>query len=122
MISGGSWVFNNKEMGSNDVYARLRLKLPNPTEDIINWVSFKFLCLGGKNLHKKQHQAMETEIPLMLLFVCNGNNQGSILSIPKQMLNFAYGNIKENGMMPEEFEHKDIPHFNLQLNTTRLPA
>ncbi len=26
VISGGSWVFNQKEKGSNDVYARFRLK------------------------------------------------------------------------------------------------
>ncbi len=26
MISGGSWVFNKKEKGSNDVYTRFRLK------------------------------------------------------------------------------------------------
>ncbi len=36
MISSGSWVFNKKEKGSNDVYAWLRLKSQIPTEDIIN--------------------------------------------------------------------------------------
>jgi hypothetical protein len=72
MISGGSWVFNKKEKGSNDVYTRFRLKSQIPTEDIINQVSFESSCVGGKNLFKKQHQAMETETPLMLLFVCNG--------------------------------------------------
>jgi hypothetical protein len=72
MISGGSWVFNKKEKGSNNVYARFRLKSQIPTEDIINQVSFKFSRVGRKNLFKKQHQAMETETPLMLLFVCSG--------------------------------------------------
>jgi hypothetical protein len=38
------------------------------------------------------------------------------------MLNLAYDNIEENGMMPEEFEHKDIPHFTLRLNVPHLPA
>jgi hypothetical protein len=42
MISGGSWVFNKKEKGSNNVYARFRLKLQILTEDIINRVSFEF--------------------------------------------------------------------------------
>jgi hypothetical protein len=65
---------------------------------------------------------METEMPLMLLFVCNGNNQGIILSDTKQMLDLAYDDIGENGMMPEEFEHKVIPHFTLRLNVPRLPA
>ena len=68
MISKGSWVFNKKEKGSNNVYARFRLKSQVNTEEIVNRVSFKFSCLGGKNLQKKQHQAMETETPLMLLF------------------------------------------------------
>ena len=83
MISKGSWVFNKKEKGSNNVYARFRLKSQVNTEEIVNRVSFKFSCLGGKNLQKKQHQAMETETPLMLLFVCNGTDQASIISDTK---------------------------------------
>ncbi len=65
---------------------------------------------------------METETPLMLLFVCNGTNPGSILSDTKQMLNLAYDDIEENKMMPKEFEHKDIPHSTLRLNVPHLPA
>jgi hypothetical protein len=45
MISGGSWVFNRKEKGSRDVYARFRLKSQVPTEEIINRVSFEFTPL-----------------------------------------------------------------------------
>jgi hypothetical protein len=71
MISGGSWVFNKKAKGSNDIYARFRLKSQVETGNIVNRVSFEFSHLGGKNLQKKQHQAIETETPLMLLFVSN---------------------------------------------------
>jgi hypothetical protein len=121
MISSGSWVFSKKEKGSNDAYARFRLKSQIQTEDIINRVSFEFSRVGGKNLFKKQHQTM-TETSLMLLFVCNGTNQGSILSDTRQMLDLAYDNIKQNRMMPEEYKNKDIPHFTLCLNISRLPA
>ncbi len=79
MISGGSWVFNNKEKGSSDVYARFRLKSQVPTEEIINRVSFKFTHLGGTKLYKKQMQAMEMEIPMMLLFVSNRTEHSSIV-------------------------------------------
>ena len=48
MISSGSWVFNKKEKGSNNVYGRFRLKSQIPTEDIINRVSFKFSRVWGK--------------------------------------------------------------------------
>ena len=48
MISGGSWVFNKKEKGSNDVYGQFRLKSQIPTEDIINRVLFKFSRVWGK--------------------------------------------------------------------------
>ncbi len=65
---------------------------------------------------QKQHQAMEMETPLMLLFVCNGTDQASIILDTKQMLDTALDNIKQNGMLPEEFENKDIPHFTLCLN------
>ncbi len=122
MISGGSWVFNKKEKGSNDVYARFRLKSQVDMEEILNQVSFKFSCLGGKNLQKKQHQAMETEMPLILLFVCNGMDQASIISNTKQMLDTALDDIEQNGMLPEEFKNRDIPHFTLRLNVPRLPA
>jgi hypothetical protein len=71
MISGRSWVFNKKERGNNNVYARFQLKSQIPTKDIINQVSFEFLHIGGKNLYVKQHQAMETKTPIMLLFFCN---------------------------------------------------
>jgi hypothetical protein len=88
----------------------------------VNWVFFEFSCLGSKNLQKKQHQAMETETPIMLLFVCNGMDQASIISNRKQMLDTALDNIKQNGMLPEEFQNRDIPHFTLRLNVLRLPA
>jgi hypothetical protein len=109
MISSGCWVFSKKEKGSNGFYGCFRLKSQIQTEDIINRVSFKFSRVGGKKVFKKQHQAMETETPLMLLFVCNGTDQSSVLSDTRQMLDLAYNDIKSNGMMPEEFENKDIP-------------
>jgi hypothetical protein len=93
MICGGSWVFNKKEKGSNNVYTTFRLKSQVKTEEIINRVSFEFSCLGGKNLYKKQHQAMEMETPLVLLFVCNGTDQASIVSDTKQMLDTALDDI-----------------------------
>jgi hypothetical protein len=105
MISGSSWVFNKKAKGSNDVYARFRLKSQVNTDEIVNQVSFEFSRLGGKNLQKKQHQAMETKTPLMLLFVCNSMDQASIISDTKQMLDTALDNIKQNGMLPKEYEN-----------------
>ena len=78
MISGGSWVFDRKEKGNDEVYARFRLKSQDMAEEIVNRVSFEFNCLGGSWLSKKTMQAMETETPMMLLFVCNGTDQSSI--------------------------------------------
>jgi hypothetical protein len=65
---------------------------------------------------------METETPLMLLFVCNGTDQSSILSDTRQMLDLLYNDIEQNGMMPAEFENKNIPQFTMRLNVPRLPA
>ncbi len=58
----------------------------------------------------------------MLLFVCNGTDQASITLDAKWMLDTALDNIEQNGMLPEEFENKDIPQFTLRLNVPRLPA
>ncbi len=64
---------------------------------------------------------METETPMMLLFVCNGTNQGSVTTDIKQMLEIAHENIAVEGMMPEEYENWDIPVFSLRLNVPCLP-
>ncbi len=121
MISGGSWVFNKKEKGSSDVYARFRLKSQVSTEEIINRVSFEFTRLGGTKINKKPMQAMETETPIMLLFVGNGTEHSSITADLQQILELAYEDIETERMMPEEYENKDMPAFSLKLNVPRLP-
>ena len=65
---------------------------------------------------------METKTPFMLLFVYNGTDQGSVISDTKHMLDLALDDIEEHGMLPQEFETKDVPHFTLRLNVPRLPA
>jgi hypothetical protein len=42
MISGGSWVFEKKEKGNGEVFARFRLKSQEKANEIINRVSFEF--------------------------------------------------------------------------------
>jgi hypothetical protein len=121
MISGGSWVFNKKEKGSSNVYMQFCLKSQVPTEEIINQVSFKFTCLGGTNIYKKQMQAMETETPMMLLFVSNGTEHSSISTDLKQLMELAYDNIETELMMHEEYKNRDMPAFSLKLNVPRLP-
>jgi hypothetical protein len=122
MLSGGSWVFNKEDKGSNNVYAKFCLKLTVPAEDMVTRISFKFLCMGGSKLYKKQNQAMETETPMMLLFVNNGINPKSITNDITQMLDTAFDNVDQEGMMPEEFKYKEIPKFTLKLNVPRLPS
>jgi hypothetical protein len=85
-------------------------------DDIINQVSFKFMHLGGSKINKKPMQAMETETPMMLLFVRNRTDQGSIMMNIKQMFEIAHEDIEVDGMMPKEFENQDIPVFALKLN------
>jgi hypothetical protein len=38
------------------------------------------------------------------------------------MLDSALEYIEQNGMLPEEFENKDIPHFTIRLNAPSLSA
>ncbi len=121
MISGGSWVFNRKEKGSSNVYARFHLKSQVPTEEIINRVSFEFTCLSGTKIYKKQMQAMDTETPMMRLFVSNGTEHSSIVSDMKQLMELAYNDIKTKRMMPEEYKNSDMPAFSLKINAPRLP-
>jgi hypothetical protein len=122
MLSGRSWVFNKKDKGSNNVYARFCLKSTVPVEDMVTRISFKFSRMGGYKIYKKQNQAMETETPMMLLFVSNGTDPKSITSDISQMLDMAFDHVDQEGMMPEEFEYKEIPKFMLKLNAPRPPS
>jgi hypothetical protein len=79
-------------------------------------VSFEFTWLGRTKIYKKPMQTMETETPMMLLFVSNGTNNGSITSDMGQLLELAYNNIKMGCMLPEEYEGRDMPAFSLKLN------
>jgi hypothetical protein len=83
---------------------------------MVTQVSFKFSCLDGSKLYKKQNKAMETETPMMLLFASNGTNPLSVISDIPQMLEIAYNSIKTDGMMPEEFDYMEVPKFTLKLN------
>ncbi len=46
-------MFNKKDKGSNEVYARFRLKLTVPVEDMVTRISFGFSCMGGSKIYKK---------------------------------------------------------------------
>jgi hypothetical protein len=122
MLSGGSWVFNRKERGSNDIYARFRLKSRVPVEDMVTRISFEFSRMGGSKLYKKQNQAIETDTPMMLLFVSNGSDPKSVMHDITQMLDIAIDSVDPEGMMPEEFNNREIPKFTLKLNAPRLPS
>jgi hypothetical protein len=119
IISRGSWISIKKEQGNNNMYTCFHLKSQVAADDIINQVSFK--CLEGLKINKKPMQAMKTEIPMVLLFVCNGADQGSNTTDIKQMMEIAYGGIDVEGMMTKEFKKRDIPGFSLRLNVLHVP-
>ncbi len=120
MLSSGSWVFNKKDRGRNDVYSCFRLNFAVPVNNVVNRVSFKFSRIRGSKLYKKQHQAMETETPIMLLFISNSTDPQSFQHDITQMIDTALDNIDSKGMMPEEFKNKELPPFTLKLNAPWL--
>jgi hypothetical protein len=107
---------------NSNIYARFCLKSTVPVEDMVTWVSFEFSRLGGSKLYKKQNQAMETETPMMLLFVSNGTDPLSISADMTQMLESAYDSIEMDGMTPDEFDYMEILIFTLKLNAPQLPT
>ncbi len=60
-------------------------------------------------------------MPMMLSFVSNGTEHSSISADLKQLLELAYNDIDTEGIMPEEYENKDIPVFSLKINVPCLP-
>ena len=119
MLSGGTWVFNK---ANSNAYGCFHIKSTVPVEDIVMQVLFKFSRLGGSKIYKKQNQAMETETPMMLLFVCNGTDSLSVKSDINQMLETALDSIETDGMTPKEFKNMEVPTLTLKLNAPRLPA
>jgi hypothetical protein len=65
---------------------------------------------------------MEMETPVMPLFVSNGTDQGSIKTDTRQMLETILDDIKLNGMVPKEFENRDIQYFTLKLSAPQTPS
>jgi hypothetical protein len=112
-------VFNK---ANNKVYTCFCIKPTVPIKEMVLRVSFKFSCLGGSKLYIKQNQAMETEIPMLLLFVSNSTNPLCITSDITQILETAYNNSEMDGMMPEEFDYMEILNITLKLNVPRLPS
>ncbi len=115
MMSGRCLVLNKKD---SDVYAQFWLKSTIPVDEMVMRVSFEFSRLGGSKLYKKPNQAMETETPIMLLFVSNSTNPLSVSSDITQMLETAYDNVETDRMIPQELEYQDIPKFTLKLNSS----
>jgi hypothetical protein len=102
------------------MYACFNIKSTVPVNEMVTRVTFEFLQLGGSKLYKKQNQAIETETPMMLLFVSKGTDPQSVASDITQKLETAYDSIEMDGMMPEEFKYKEILKFTLKLNAPRL--
>ncbi len=115
-------MFSKKDKGSNVIYARFRLKSTVPVEDMVTRITSEFSHMGDSKIYKNQNQAMETKTPMMLLFVSNGTDPKSITSNISQMLDTAFNHVDQEGMMPEEFEYKEITKFMLKLNAPQLPS
>ncbi len=57
---------------------------------------------------------------MMLLFVSNGTDNGSIMLDMRQLLELAYNDIETGCMLPEEYKDRDMPSFSLKLNLPRI--
>jgi hypothetical protein len=56
---------------------------------MVTRILFEFSRMGSSKLYKKQNQAMEAKIPMMLLFVSSGTDPKSIMHDITQMLDTA---------------------------------
>ena len=77
--------------------------------------------MRGSRLNKKSMQAMETETPIMLLFVSNGTDHSSISADMRQILDIAYQDLDEESMMPEQYENRGIPKSCYSAQRTAAP-
>ena len=124
-INGGSWCFDpKKDKPTNDIYANVRIKSTVPLEELLQAVSFEWKRIGGGSLQVKKHQSLYTETPYMLLFVNNRTEESSIVRDVKMMFGIAREQLREENLLPDEFERDedDEVEFALRVNGPRMPG
>ena len=91
-------------------------------EVIISRLSHKFGCAGGFYLRKKQIQCKETMTPFIIYFLYTCNDIETIRSEMTSLFKEALQGIKDDFMLPDEFESSPLPDINIRRGVPKLPG
>jgi hypothetical protein len=91
-------------------------------EVIISCVSHKFGRSGGFYFRKKQIQCKETMTPFIIYFLYTFNDIATIRGEITSLLEDALRGMKDDSMLPDEFEFSSLPVINIQRGVPKLPG
>ncbi len=89
---------------------------------IISRVTHEFGRSGGVYYRKKQLQCEETVTPFIIYFLYTFNDIATLRGEMTSLLEEAHQGMKNNFMLPEEFEHATLPDINIRRGIPKLPG
>jgi hypothetical protein len=104
------------------VYPTMVISSDVDPEIIISHVAHEFGHTGGFYFLKKQLQCEETMTPYIIYFLYTFNDIATLWGELTSLLEEALQGLKDNFMLPDEFEYAPLPDINIRLGVPKLPG
>jgi hypothetical protein len=90
-------------------------QIPSP-----GWVTHEFCRAGGFYFRKKELQCIERSTPFIIYYLFTFNDLTTIRAKLTSLLGQAYEDMQDNFILPEEFEHHQLPKINIHRGVPKL--
>jgi len=91
-------------------------------EIIISHMAHEFGRVGGFYFWKKQLQCKETMTPFIIYFFYTFNDIATLRGELTSLLKEAIQGMKDDLMLPDEFDYSPLPDINIRLGVPKLPG
>ncbi len=85
-------------------------------------MTHEFCRAGGFYFRKKELPCTETSTPFIIYYLYTFNNLTTIRTKLTSLLGQAYEGMQDNFILPEEFEHHQLPKINIRCEVPKLPS
>ncbi len=104
------------------VYPTMVISSDVEPEIIISRMAHEFGRAGGFYFRKKQLQCEETMSPFTIYFLYTFNDIATLRGELTSLLEEALQGMKDNFMLPDEFEYAPLLDINIRLGVPKLPG
>jgi hypothetical protein len=91
-------------------------------DTITSRVTHEFCWAGGFYFRKKELQCIETCTPFIIYYLYTFNDLATIRYELSSLIGQAYKGMQNNFILPEEFEHHQLPKINIRRGISKLPG